>query len=47
MLIAPMQANLGELAEKERKKGPFSSERIVWKKVTWWPYLDCVLNMEP
>jgi hypothetical protein len=47
MLIVSVQANLDELAERERKKGPFGSERIVWKKVTWWPYLDCVLNMEP
>jgi hypothetical protein len=47
MLIVPVQANLDGLAEKERKKGPFGSERIVWKKVAWWPYLDCVLNMEP
>ena len=47
MLILPVNASLDELAERERKKGPFSSERVVWKKVTWWPYLDCILNMEP
>ena len=47
MLILPVNASLDELAERERKKGPFDSERVVWKKVTWWPYLDCVLNMEP
>ena len=47
MLILPVNASLDELAERERKKGPFGSERVVWKKVTWWPYLDCILNMEP
>ena len=47
MLIVPVQVDLDELAERERKKGPLGSERVVWKKVTWWPYLDCVLNMEP
>ena len=47
MLILPVNASLEELAEMERKKGPFDSERVVWKKVTWWPFLDCVLNMEP
>ena len=47
MLILPLNANLNDLAERERKKGPFSSEQVVWKKVIWWPYLDCVLNMEP
>jgi hypothetical protein len=47
MLIVPVKASLDVLAERERKKGPFGSERIVWKKVAWWPYLDCVLNMEP
>ena len=47
MLILPVNASLDELAEKEKKKGPFGSERVVWKKVTWWPYLDCALNMEP
>ena len=47
MLILPVRVSLDELAERERRKGPFSSEQIVWKKVTWWPYLDCVLNIEP
>jgi hypothetical protein len=47
MLILPVNAGLDELAKGERKKGLLDSERIVWKKVTWWPHLDCVLNMEP
>ena len=47
MLILPVNASLDDLAERERKKGPFSSEKVAWKKVTWWPYLDCILNMEP
>ena len=47
MLILPVDVSLDELAERERKKGIFGSEQVVWKKVTWWPYLDCVLNMEP
>ncbi len=47
MLTLPVNVSLEELAEIERRKGPFSSEQIIWKKVTWWPFLDCVLNMEP
>jgi hypothetical protein len=47
MLILPVNASLDELAEKERKKGRFGGERTVWKNVIWWPYLDCVFNMEP
>ena len=47
MLILPVNVSLDELAERERKKGPFGSAQVAWKKVTWWPYLDCVLNMEP
>ena len=47
MLIIPVNASLDELAERERKKGPLSSEQVIWKQVTWWPYLYCVLNMEP
>ena len=47
MLILPVKVSLDELAERERRKGPLNSERVVWKKVTWWPCLDCVLNMEP
>lgn len=47
MLILPVNASVDEVAEMERRKGPLSGEQVIWKKVTWWPYLDCVLNMEP
>jgi hypothetical protein len=47
MLVLPPKVDLDELAEREKKRGLLGGEKIVWKKVTWWPCLDCVLNMEP
>ncbi len=49
MLVEPLSVDPDDLVERERKKGGLFriKEEVVWKRVLWWPYLDCVLNMEP
>jgi len=47
LLVLPVKFEFDNAVKKERRIGLLTKEKVASKMVTWRPYLDCVLNMEP